>query len=316
MCYLVIAVSLSESFVERNPLSFVRKLSIGQRCEVHIYDVASGVDEVIFSTNELLLEAPNWHRDGYLIVNGDGLLWKIETHCQSGLERIAVQGLPELNNDHVLAPDHESIYLSTYDDWQIYHAPVGGGQAELVTGNEPGTMYFLHGVSPDESELAYVRIQQDAEGPFSGGRIHLLNLLTGEDRALVNGDGAEDGSEYSNDGEWVYFNTEHFSSVVGHAQIARARRNGSDFEQLTFDDFVNWFPHQSLDGKYWVYLSYPVGTEGHPADLSVELKLVKGGDWVNAKTLSHFNGGQGTINVNSWCPSSARFAYVSYPLSD
>jgi hypothetical protein len=27
-----------------------------------------------------------------------------------------------------------------------------------------------------------------------------------------------------------------------------------------------------------------------------------------------FNGGQGTINVNSWAPDSQRFAYVDYPL--
>ena len=30
--------------------------------------------------------------------------------------------------------------------------------------------------------------------------------------------------------------------------------------------------------------------------------------------LVNFNGGQGTINVNSWAPDSRRFAYVAYPI--
>jgi hypothetical protein len=30
------------------------------------------------------------------------------------------------------------------------------------------------------------------------------------------------------------------------------------------------------------------------------------------QVLTHFFGGQGTINVNSWSPDSKRFAFVSY----
>jgi Tol biopolymer transport system component len=140
-------------------------------------------------------------------------------------------------------------------------------------------------------------------------------LASGEDRVLVNGDGPEDGSEYSIDDQWIYFSTENFSSSPGHAQIARARRDGSDFEQLTFDDQVNWFPHQSLDGQFWVYLSYPTGTIGHPADLPVRLKLVRNDDWKNAETVVELLGGQGTINVNSWSPNGNKFAYVAYPMT-
>ncbi|MFM6977607.1 MAG: TolB family protein [Micrococcales bacterium] len=297
-------------------MSFVRKLNNRQQCEVHLYDVITGEDRLVFSTKELLLEAPNWHKDGYLLLNGDGLLWKLNIENAVGLEHIDIHGLPEINNDHVLSPDQQNIYLSTYDDWQIYRAPIGGGLAVQVTPEEPGVMYFLHGVSPDESQLAYVRIKHDEENAFSDGRIHLIDLATGQDRALVNGNGAEDGSEYSFDGGWVYFNTEHFSTRTGHAQIARVRCDGSNFEQLTFDERVNWFPHQSADGKYWVYLSFPSGTEGHPADLPVELKLVSNENWSRAQVVSAFNGGQGTINVNSWSPTSPKFAFVTYPNID
>jgi hypothetical protein len=61
-----------------------------------------------------------------------------------------------------------------------------------------------------------------------------------------------------------------------------------------------------------VYLSYPIGTEGHPADLPVELRLVENDDWRNPKRLNGFNCGQGTINVNSWNRYRPVFAYVFY----
>jgi TolB protein len=35
---------------------------------------------------------------------------------------------------------------------------------------------------------------------------------------------------------------------------------GSNVEQLTFDDDVNWFPHLSPDGEHAVYLAFPPGT--------------------------------------------------------
>lgn len=291
-------------------MSFARALKENQLCRVHTYDVLKNEHAVVFETDSILLEAPNWHKDGYLILNGNGKLWKLIPG--GDLELIPITGLPELNNDHVLAENHKTIYMSAYEDWQIYKASVAGGAAEQVSPGFPNYMYFLHGVSSDETELAYVNIDRTAENVFGSGRIHLLNLKTGEDKPLVSGEGPEDGSEYSVDGKWIYFNTEHFSP---NAQIARARRDGSGFEQLTFDERVNWFPHQSLDGKYWVYLSYPAGTEGHPADLPVELRLIHGENWANATRVNGFHGGQGTINVNSWNPLKSQFAYVSYPIS-
>ena len=33
------------------------------------------------------------------------------------------------------------------------------------------------------------------------------------------------------------------------------------------------------------------------------------------RDLDAFNGGQGTINVPSWAPTSDRFAYVRYPVA-
>ena len=77
---------------------------------------------------------------------------------------------------------------------------------------------------------------------------------------------------------------------------------------------MNWFPHVSPDGEIAVYLSYPPGTTGHPADLEVELRLVSVDAWGSPTTLATLHGGQGTINVPSWAPDGSGFAFADYPV--
>jgi len=292
---------------------YTRRLKPDQTCEVHIFDVETKRDDVIYSSQDVLFEAPNWAKNGNLYLNGDGLLWSLEAVAGSQPVHIPVPNIPHLNNDHVLAPDHQSIFMSTFDDFQIHQVQLAGGTATQVTATGNGRFHFLHGVTPDGTKLAYVCLGIDAEGNLTPGYLRQLDLKTGHDEALTDHHGPDDGSEYDTSGEWIYFNTERFSGKTGNAQIARIRPDGSELTQLTFDDRVNWFPHVSPDGAFWTYLSYPPGTKGHPEDLEVQLKLVKQNDWTNAETLVTLPGGQGTINVNSWSPDSKKFAYVSYP---
>ena len=49
-----------------------RRLGPGQTCRIAVYDVAAGASRTVHETTEVLLEAPNWTRDGRLIVNGEG----------------------------------------------------------------------------------------------------------------------------------------------------------------------------------------------------------------------------------------------------
>lgn len=39
---------------------------------------------------------------------------------------------------------------------------------------------------------------------------------------------------------------------------SRMRPDGSDIEQLTFDDVVNWFPHWSPASDRFAYVAYPL----------------------------------------------------------
>ena len=291
-----------------------RTLRPGQRCVVHTLDVHTGEHREVLATTDLLLEAPNWITPDSLILNGDGGLWRL-TLVTGDLERIEVAGLPDLNNDHVPGADPDTIFVSGFD-WHIHCVDLATRDFVTVTTHEPARpmLHFLHGVSPDGSELAFVGIEPGPNGPIGPANIFTLPSAGGPKRQLTTGTSPADGPEYSPDGEWIYFNTEAFSDAPGHAQIARMRIDGSDLTQLTFDERVNWFPHLAPAGDPVCYLAYPPGTTGHPADLDVELRLVVNGDWSTPRTVAHLVGGQGTINVNSWAPDSSAIAYVSYPV--
>jgi TolB protein len=286
-----------------------RTLTAGQRSQIWIGGPGRPQRELLFETDEMLIEAPNWSLDGTaLFVNGNGALWRLDLASpERGLFHIDFEDLPELNNDHVLDPDGEHIYMSAMDQ-HIYRGALAGGTVERVS-PEDGHWHFLHGVSPDGSRLAYVEIA-DLAGP---GRLAVM-ALHGPKVVVDTGQGHLDGPEWSPDGDWIYFNTESFTNEPGHAQLGRIPAGGGPMERLVASDTVDWFPHLSPDSQWATYIAFPAGTLGHPADLDVEVRVVAASAWSAPLQRYPLFGGQGTINVNSWSPDSTRFAFVAYPV--
>lgn len=293
------------------PLGSARQLRPQQRAEVWVADVDAGAAQLVYTSGSVLLEAPNWAPDGRaLLLNGDGLLWRLNLSPAAELEQVRIEGLPPINNDHVVDAKRELIYLSA-NDGHIYVAPIEGGVAVPVT-HDSSRYHFLHGVSPDGKTLAFVDLPA---GDFSAaGRLALISSAGGETRYPEAGSKHLDGPEYSPDGAWLYLNTEEFGSRPGHAQLARVPAAGGTLEQLVRSDTVDWFPHLSPNGEYASYISFPAGTLGHPADLDVEVRLVRSANWDEILVRFPLFGGQGTINVNSWSPDSSRWAFVAYPI--
>ncbi|MEV6283291.1 biopolymer transporter Tol [Kribbella sp. NPDC051770] len=277
-----------------------RTLADGQTAEVYVVDVRTGVSRLVFSSRDVLVEAPNWSPDGkWLVVNGDGKLFRLSVEGGE-LEEIPLGGVPEINNDHVIGPDGETVYVSA-EDGHLYG--VTDGAARRVS-NERGVgfRYYLHGVSPDGSTLAYIGM--DAERRTN---VWTIPSSGGDDVAVTDDAFADDGAEFGPDGEWIYFNSERASA---NAQLFRIR--GEVLEQLTHDERVNWFPHPAPDGSAIAYVSFPPGTVGHPADVEdVRVRLLVDGEIREVATVF---GGQGTMNVASWSPDSRFFAYVAYPV--
>ncbi|MBP2327937.1 Tol biopolymer transport system component [Kibdelosporangium banguiense] len=289
-----------------------RQLRPGQRARIRVWDRSTGAVRTVFESSDRLYEAPNWTPDGRLLVNGDGKLWLLPAHGSVPPVEIPAYGLPDVNNDHVLAPDGATVFASA-NDWHIWEVALTGGEARRVTVDDGG-MHFLHGISPDGRRLGYVRLDPEGDNWWASATIHTVGVDGQGDVAVTTDPGPADGCEWTPDGEWIVFNTEQFSN--GHAQLARVRPDGTELEQLTFDERVNWFPHVAPTGDVAVYLSYPPGTTGHPADRPVELRLVSVDAWQEPATLVALDGGQGTINVPSWAPDGSAFAFVDYPLDN
>jgi Tol biopolymer transport system component len=96
-------------------------------------------------------------------------------------------------------------------------------------------------------------------------------------------------------------------------QIWRMRPDGSGQEQVTSDEYNNWFPHISPDGLRMVFLTYEKDVTGHPENKDVMLRVMTL-DNQRVSILAKLFGGQGTINVSSWSPDSGSLAFVSYQL--
>ena len=80
------------------------------------------------------------------------------------------------------------------------------------------------------------------------------------EKRLTTARGLDDGTDYSPDGKFIYFNSER----SGLMQIWRMKPDGGDQEQVTRDDYNNWFAHPSPDGKGLVFLSYPKDVKDTP----------------------------------------------------
>jgi Tol biopolymer transport system component len=289
-----------------------RTLLPGQHAELRVVDITTGEHRLVFSSSTLLFEAPNWTSDGHwLVVNGDGQLFRIPAAGGGELEQIDLGGVPPINNDHVLSPDGTTVYVSA-DDGHLYAVPMAGGSSRRVTNDRgPGFHHYLHGISPDGSTLAYIGLENLADGRRITN-VYTIPSAGGQDAQITNDEHADDGSEYSPDGKWIYFNSERASTTPGHAQLFRI--SGRTIEQLTHDERVNWFPHPAPDGSTVAYVSFPPGTMGHPADVDdVRLRLLDADGKI--RELATLFGGQGTMNVPSWSPTSTQFAYVTYPVT-
>jgi Tol biopolymer transport system component len=182
------------------PVRQARRLRPGQRAELHVLDVETGVSQLLLSSTDVLFEAPNWHPDGrWLVVNGDGVLRRVDVEEPSALEKIPASGLPELNNDHLISPDGRWHYVSA-NDGHLYRLPFEGGEAERVTtakAPERTFRHFLHGVSADGRTLAYVGTENLDDDEWGRRALWLLDLENGEEVLLGDGYSPADGPDFS-----------------------------------------------------------------------------------------------------------------------
>lgn len=271
------------------------------RSELCVYDVASGAVRPVLEI-EGRAEAPNWDPRGRcFLMNKDGGLFTVPMAAPR-LVRLPLGIEARCNNDHGFSPDGADIWFSAHrgKGSEIFRMGRNGGDAAHVTGAAPS---WWHGVHPDGDMIAYAALRGD--WPHVG--LCAMDVVSGREWVLAEGRAHADGPDFGHDGRRVYFNSE----AGGHAQIWTVAPDGTGAAPLFSDDRVNWFPHPSPCGRWLVYLAYPPGTEGHPADLPVALVLCRP-DGSARRRIVELTGGQGTINVPSWAPDGSAFAFMRY----
>ncbi len=268
-------------------------------------DITTGQIQTVYSADRRF-EAPNWSRDGrYFLINSEGRLYRLSVAGSQLAELPITLATPRINNDHGIALDGKSLFIShePTEDWltsSVYTLPIGGGTPKQITMNAPS---FWHGWSPDGKTLAFVGRR---DGEFD---IYTIPVTGGEERRITTCKGLDDGPDYSPDGAFIYYN----SFCSGKMEIWRMRPDGTGAEQLTHDAYSNWFPHPSPDGRWVVYLAFLQDQgQDHPFGRQVKLRLMDLRVRSERDLTPEFFGGQGTINVPSWSPDSRRVAFVTY----
>ena len=272
--------------------------------------IVASTDRRVRYTAKGAFEDPNWTPDGKaLIFDQDGALQRLP--LDNGIHPIdstvpratAPTPIPtspatKINGDHGISPDGSLIAIGNQDpDGQsrIYVVPTAGGTPKQVTPNGPA---YFHGWSPDGKTISYTAQHGDIFDAYT------IPVAGGPETRLAP---KSDVAEYSPDGQWIYFQSDR----TGHMQLWRMRPDGSGQEQLLVSDTADWFPHISPNGTMIAFLSYKPGTQGHPANEDVQIRVLSLTDR-KVRTLAKLLGGRGTMNVPSWSPDSTMLAFTSY----
>lgn len=276
---------------------------LGSRLE--ILDVVTGERRVIYET-AAGIEAPNWTSDGEnIIYDSAGRIYKLHLPSKK-IAAINTGFEVKNNNDHVISYKGKILGITHLEGelvnkgWSIFKMPINGGELQQLTFTQPS---YLHGWSPDGRYILYTSERNGEFKLYRGA-----SDGSGEEVQLTFGKGMDDGSEYSPDGKHIYFN----STRSGKMHIWRMDADGKNPIQITNDNYNDWFPHVSPDGKQILFLSYQpdVQADLHPHYQQIYLRSmpITGGE---PKIVAYVYGGQGTINVPSWSPDGRYVAFVS-----
>ena len=272
--------------------------------------IVASTDRRVRFTSPTHLEDPNWTPDGNaLIFDQGGTLQRLALDdgihpIDSTLPRststtpILTAPLTRINGDHGISPDGSLIAVGNEDPdgvSRVYVVPMAGGTARRVTAK--GSSYF-HAWSPDGKTISFTGLTDNNFGAYT------IPVAGGQETLMVS---RGDVAEFSPDGQWIYYQSDR----SGHMQIWRRHPHGSSDEQLLVSDTSDWFPHISPDGKMIAFVAYKPGTQGHPANQDVEIRVLSLADR-KVRTLASLLGGRGTMNVPSWSPDSRMLAFASY----
>jgi TolB protein len=276
---------------------------------LEVMDVATGRRKILHSEPGSI-QAPNWTPDDKLIYNSAAGVMYTYDIATGKVAELNTGTRRQNNNDHVLSFDGKMLALSNYAGEPrrsvAFILPVGGSDdPKQITSPDAGHTY-LHGWSPDGKKLVFTGGRHGETGNYRN--LWSVDVDTKLETALTPPGTLDDGPEYTPDGKYIYFN----SVRTGTMQIWRMRADGSHPEQVTFDEYNDWFPHISPDGKWIVYIAFPTDMDpwSHPFYRQCYVRLMPASGGV-PRTIAYLYGGQGSMNTPGWSPDSKRIAFVT-----
>ncbi len=276
---------------------------------LEVLDVSTGLRKILHSEPGSI-QAPNWTPDDKLLYNSaEGVMYSFDI-ATGKVSELDTGPCRQNNNDHVLSFDGKLLALSNYAGNPrrsvAFILPATGSSApKQITSPEAGHTY-LHGWSPDGKKLVFTGGRKGETGHYRN--LWAVDVDTRVETALTPPGTLDDGPEYTPDGKYIYFN----SVRTGTMQLWRMRPDGSQPEQVTFDEYNDWFPHISPDGKWLVYIAFPKEMDPwtHPFYQQCYIRLMPTAGGV-PRTIAYLYGGQGSMNTPNWSPDSKRIAFVS-----
>ncbi len=271
-------------------------------------NVETGLRKTLFYSAHSI-QAPNWvNNDKELVYNSNGFLYRY-TFENGEVQQINSGFAIGNNNDHVFSFDETLLGISHHNtddnrNSSIYIMdPKGDSIPRKITLDGVGNSY-LHSISPDNKTMIFTANRKDKYD------IYGIDIESREEFQITDTPDLDDGSEYSPDGKFIYFN----SNRTGTMQLWRMEPDGANQTQLTFDEnFKDWFPHISPDGKMIAFISFPptINFGEHPFYEHCVLRMMPVDGSSEPKIIAYLYGGQGTINVPSWSKDSKHIAFVT-----
>src|SRR5258705_46981 len=115
--------------------------------------------------------------------------------------------------------------------WELFILPSAGSDKPIQITDETAAPSYLHGWSPDNKTLVFTGQRNNQ------WNIYAVDVATKKEIALTEDATLDDGPEFTPDGKYIYFN----SVRTGTMKLWRMKPDGSEEEQVTFDEYNDWF---------------------------------------------------------------------------
>lgn len=212
---------------------------------IEVFDLETKTRRLLLEKQEMV-EAPIWHPDGHLIVNAATELYRIDLEAtKTDWILMPLDSSKNITTDYGFSTDCDSIFYSQKDSLgkKMYVAPLDS----LHTATAIADLQNAHfqDVINGEQKILYTSRKRERD------RMQLYVLDVKNDKRIPLGKSITD-ADFCESNALIYCS----SKRSGKQKIWQLTALGLQEKQLTFDDWQDWSPHASSDGRDLLMLSF------------------------------------------------------------